>query len=39
MKQWSRVDWGYLAIALILAAITYGYLNQMMQKSAEPQDP
>lgn len=34
----SRVDWGYLAVALILAAITYGYLNQMMQKNAENQD-
>lgn len=37
MKQ-SRFDWGYLLVALALAAITYGYLNQMIQKNAETQD-
>ena len=39
MKHLPRVDWGYLAVALILAGITYTYLNQMMHKTAEPQDP
>lgn len=39
MKKFSSVDWKYLALALALAAITYGYLNQMMQKNAESQDP
>jgi YbbR domain-containing protein len=38
MKQPSGADWKYLLIALALAAITYTYLNQMIQKSAEPQD-
>ena len=39
MKYQPRFDWGYLVVALILAAITYTYLNQMIHKAVEPQDP
>lgn len=38
MKSTSRLDWKYILIALALAAITYAYLNRMIQKTAESQD-
>ncbi|MBP9733397.1 MAG: YbbR-like domain-containing protein [Candidatus Omnitrophica bacterium] len=38
MRQSSRLDWKYILIALALAAITYAYLNRMIQKTAESQD-
>lgn len=33
-----RADWKYAAVALALAAITYGYLNQMIRNNAQSQD-
>lgn len=39
MKQPSKFDWSYLAVALVLAVITYGYLSQMARKNSEVQDP
>jgi YbbR domain-containing protein len=39
MKLPSKVDWGYLGLSLLLAAITFGYLNQKIHEKAAPQDP
>lgn len=38
MTTGPRMDWKYVLIALILAAITYTHLNRMIQKTAESQD-